>query len=133
MSVKDNAEIGLYLGILILVGYILWQARNWFSGINCITNVGSIPGVTGATKAQTQAAQTTACRLRAGGKTIWSCGSDYDYLQPWGQIVTEVRHTFTGQVFGNPNSFTDVPLACYTPPCGGGICSVTPCFNSGGA
>lgn len=128
MSIKDDFEIGLLLGGVALVVVVIYYAKDWFQNASCIAHIGAIPGITGATKAQVQAAATANCKLHPGGKTIWSCGSDFDYLQPCGNIVTEVRHSLWCQITGTPNSYTDVPIAQYVPPSGG--VTAPACTNS---
>lgn len=118
MSVKDDLEIGLFFGILILIAVGIYYAKDWFANLTCTLKPGAIPGITGATKCQVCAAKNTANRLKAGGEVIWSCGSDYDYLQPCNDVVTEVRHSLLGQIRGVPFTFTDVAASCYTAPDG---------------
>jgi hypothetical protein len=130
-SLGEEFELGEVLLILGAIAggiYLLYKGAGavscWFKGATCIAKVGTIPGVTGATAAQAQAPQIAAGNLKAGGSTIWSCGSDYDYAQPCGDVV-QVRHSFWGQLFGTPVTYTTVPRDCYVRPAGG---TVNPAF-----
>jgi hypothetical protein len=124
MSVADDIELSELLVIVAAVGvggYLLWK---FMSNATCILKPGTIPGVTGATVAQTQAAAAASCRLKPGGSVIWSCGSDLDYMQPCNKIVTEARHNGWDYVpivnnWTTPVKYTDVPISCYAVPCGG--------------
>lgn len=112
-------EILLILGAVGVGGYLLWKAAgSYLTSAKCLVNVGAIPGVTGATQAQTQAAAKAAACAPAGGTVIWSCGSDYDYIKPCGNIL-QVRHSFFGQLFGTPNTSTTIPASDYKWPSGG--------------
>jgi hypothetical protein len=121
-DVGEDVELGEILLILAAVGigiYFVYQlVQSFLKSATCLTKVGTIPGVTGATQAQVQAAATAAKNLDPGGSVVWSCGSDFDYAQPCGDVV-QVRHSFFGQLFGNPNTYTTVPRDCYVRPSGG--------------
>lgn len=127
----EDFELGEVLLILGAVGlgiYLLYKLvggiGDYFKNATCITKVGTIPGVTGATQQQAQAPQIAAGVLKPGGSTIWSCGSDYDYAQPNGDVV-QVRSSFWGQLFGTPVTYTTVPRDSYVRPAGG---TVNPAF-----
>jgi len=119
MAVSDDIELSellLIIAAFAVGGYLIYK---YLSGATCILKPGAIPGVTGATTAQANAATTAGSILKPGGSTIWSSGSDFDYLQPCGQIVTEARHNFLDYVpilnnFGSgPVKYTCVPIQCY--------------------
>lgn len=87
-------------------------------GSTCIAKVGALPGISGATKSQVCAANCAAKILKPGGKDIWSCGTDFDYLQPCGEIVTEARHNPLNYVWpwSAVMNYKCVPVNCYTLP-----------------
>jgi hypothetical protein len=111
--------VGIYLAYKLIAGI-----GDYFKNATCIATVGKIPGVTGATAAQANAPQIAASALKAGGSTIWSRGSDYDYAQPCGNVV-QVRHSFWGQLWGTPVTYTTVVRDSYVRPAGG---TVNPAF-----
>jgi hypothetical protein len=119
MAVSDDIELSELLLIFAVIGAGAYLIYKYLNGATCIVKPGTIPGVTGATTAQANAAVNASCKLKAGGKVVWSCGSDFDYLQPCNQIVTEARHNFLDYVpilnnFGSgPVKYTCVPVACY--------------------
>lgn len=124
-DVAEDFELGEVLLILLALGvggYFLYQAvQGWLKSASCLTKVGTIPGITGATQAQVQSAATAAKNLQAGGSIIWTCSNDgtvYDYAQPCGDVV-QVRHSFLGQLFGTPSTYTTVPRDSYVRPAGG--------------
>jgi hypothetical protein len=129
MSVSDDIGMAELLAILAAVGIGGYLIYKYLGSATCIAKVGAIPGVTGATTAQAQSTAVTASKLKPGGSVIWSCGSDYDYAQPCGQIITEVRHNPWDYVpilnnWGSgPLTYTCVPVACYSP-------ASTPCLAS---
>ena len=127
-DVGEDVELGEVLLILAAVGiggYFVYKfVSGYFKSATCILNVGAIPGITGATKAQACAPKIAAGELKSGGSTIWSCGSDYDYAQPCGDVV-QVRHSFWGQLTGTPVTYTTVPRNSYVRPKGG---TVNPAF-----
>lgn len=125
VDVGEDFELGEVLLILAAVGigiYFVYQlAQSFLKSAGCLTKVGTIPGVTGATQAQVQAAATAAKTLEPGGSIVWTCADDptiYDYGQPCGDVV-QVRHSFLGQLFGNPATYTTVPRDQYVRPSGG--------------
>lgn len=109
------AETLALVAVIGVGGYLIYK---YWKGATCITKVGSIPGITGASQSQVCAANVAANKLKPGGATIWSCGSDYDYLQPCGAIVTEARHNPLNYVWpwSEPVNYTDVPVSCYCKP-----------------
>lgn len=125
MDLGEDLGLGEVLAILAAVGiggYLLYQGvQSWLNNATCIAKVGAIPGVTGATKAQACAPKIADQTLKAGGSTIWSAGgccSDFDYAQPCGNVV-QVRHSFWGQLWGTPVTYTTVPRDSYVRPSGG--------------
>ncbi len=104
-------------------------------------------------------AKTAVKTLKSGGSQIWSCGSDFDYAQPCGDVVQVRRASLWCQAWGTPVTYTTVPrnqyvrpsggtrnpafVCCYAdqtpasaagnPPCNGGKQDpcLTPCWNSG--
>ena len=131
-EIGEDVELGEVLLIVAAVGvggYLLykgWQSvQSYFSSATSLASVGAISGITGASQAQTQAAATASSRLQSGGQTIWSDpnSSDFDYLQPGGQTVTEVRHNFWSYLnpWADPVTYTDVPIAQYNLPSGGTV------------
>jgi len=166
----EDVELGEVLLILGAVGigiYFLYVGgsalSNWFSGLTCLNKKPAIPGVTGPTQAQSQAPQIAASMLEKGGAIIASDpnSTDFDYAQPNGDVV-QVRHSFWGQLFGTPVTYTTVPrdsyvrpagwtvspmyACCYSccvpsgtpasaggsPPCNGGAPQLSPCFFNQG-
>jgi len=120
MSILDDAkgvEMLAMLGIAAVGVYYVWK---FFNTSTCIAKVGTIPGITGATAAQANAAKIANQTLQPGGSVIWSSStnSDYDYAQPNGDVV-QVRHSFFGQLFGNPVTYTTIPRDTYVRPSGG--------------
>jgi len=111
-----------FLAILAVFGVGGYFVYRFFKNSTCIAKVGTIPGITGASQSQVCAANTAASQLKPGGRIVWSCGSDYDYLQPCGGIVTEARHNALNYVWpwSQPVNYTDVPVACAPH----GICGV---------
>lgn len=109
------AEMLAIVAVIGVGGYLIYK---YWKGATCISKVGAIPGITGASQSQVCAANKAASKLKPGGATVWSCGSDYDYLQPCGAIVTEARHNFLNYVWpwSEPVTYTDVPIACYCKP-----------------
>jgi hypothetical protein len=131
MDAGEDIGLGEVLAILLAVGvgvYFLYSfVSNYFKSATCLAKVGTIPGVTGATKQQACAPKIANDTLKPGGSTIWSasgCCSDYDYAQPCGNVV-QVRHSFWGQLWGTPVTYTTVPRDCYVRPAGG---TVNPAF-----
>ncbi len=123
----EDVELGEVLLILAAVGiggYLVYKfagaVADYFQNATDITKVGKIPGITGATEAQVHAAEVAAGTLKQGGSVIWSCGSDFDYVQPCGDVV-QARHTFLGQITGTPVTYTTVPAARYVRPKGGTV------------
>jgi hypothetical protein len=112
----ELAEMLAILAALGVGGYLVYK---YLKSATCIASVGAIPGVTGATTAQASAANTAAKNIKPGGAVIWSCGSDFDYLQPCKGIVTEARHNFWDYIpivnnfASGPVTYTDVPISCY--------------------
>lgn len=134
MAVSDDIELGELLAILAVVGIGGYFVYKYLSSATCILKPGAVPGVTGATTAQAAATTLANCRLKKGGAVVWSCGSDFDYLQPCGQIVTEARHNLLDYVpilnnWGSgPMKYTCVPATCYdfsAPNAMSGLLSVT--------
>jgi hypothetical protein len=124
----ENVEAVELLAMLAVAGIGIYYIHDWFSKTNCILTPGAIPGVTGATQAQVKAAETASKNLSPGGSVVWTCADDqtnFDYVQPGGN-VTQVRHTFFGQLFGNPVKYTTIPASCYVQPSGG---IVNPAFG----
>lgn len=119
MAVSDDIELGELLAILAVVGVGGYLIYKYLVSATCIAKVGAIPGVTGATTAQANAATAASGILKPGGQTIWTCGSCFDYVQPCGQTITEARHNFWDYVpiannFGSgPISYSCIPIACY--------------------
>lgn len=115
----DDLGMAELLAILAAIGVGGYFVYKYFKSATCITKVGAIPGVTGSTASQATAAVTASSTLKQGGKTIWSCGSDFDYLQPCQQIVTEARHSWLDYIpilnnwTGGPVKYTCVPVTCY--------------------
>ena len=161
----ELGEVLLILAALGIGGYLIYKAAgsisDWFSNATCIAKVGKIPGVTGATQQQVDAAKTAVGKLKPGGRQIWSCGSDFDYQQPCG-TVTKARSNWVNAIFPwgtEPVTYTDVAAdsyvvpttgtltpglcCCYrhevpasaagNPPCCGGKQApcLTPCWNNG--
>lgn len=120
----ELGEVLLILAIIAIGVYFAYQAaQSWLKSASCLTKVGAIPGVTGATQAQVQAAATAAKTLQSGGEIIWTCADDgtvFDYAQPCGDVV-QVRHSFLGQLFGTPVTYTTVPRDQYVRPSGGTV------------
>ena len=115
MAVADDIELSELLAILAVVGiggYFVWK---FASSATCILKPGAIPGITGASQSQVQAASTAASVLKSGGAVIKSCGSDFDYLQPCGGIVTEARHNALNYIWpwAQPVTYTCVKSCCY--------------------
>lgn len=113
------AELLALVAIFGVGGYFVYK---FLKTSTCIASVGAIPGITGATQQQVQAAATAGKTLKPGGATVWSCGSDFDYLQPCGQVVTEARHNWADYIpiwnaiaGTQPVTYTDVPVSCYVP------------------
>jgi len=153
-------EIILILAGLGIGGYVLYK---WATGLTCLNKKAVIPGVTGPTEAQRLAPQIAAGLLQQGGAIVASDpnSSDFDYSQPNGDVV-QVRHSFWGQLFGTPVTYTTVPRdsyvrpagwtynpkfsCCYSccvpsgtpasaggsPPCNGGAPQLPPCFFNQG-
>jgi len=127
-DIGEDFELGEVIVILGAVGlgvYLLYKLggsiSDYFKKSLCLSNVGAIPGVTGATEAQSKAPQIAAQNLPAGGSVIWSAGadcSDFDYAKPCGDVV-QVRHSFWGQLTGTPVTYTTVPRDSYVRPAGG--------------
>ena len=112
-SLGDEFEIGELILFLGIAGAIIYFLHKWLSMSTCLVKVGTIPGITGASQSQTQAAATAACKLKPGGKVTWSCGSDFDYQQPCGTI-TQARHNPVNYLWpwSNPVTYTCVPASC---------------------
>jgi hypothetical protein len=126
----ELGEVLLILAVLGVGGYLVYNfVSGYFKSSLCLNKIGTIPGITGATKAQACAPKIAGCNLKAGGTTIWSCGSDFDYAEPCGNVV-QVRHSFWGQLFGTPVTYTTVPRDCYVRPSGGTINPAFACCYS---
>lgn len=118
MDVTDDiglAELLALVAAFAVGGYLIYR---FWENATCTAKLGAIPGVTGASQTQVDAAKTAASKLRTGGATIWQCGSDFDYLQPCNAIVTEARHNTVNYFWpwSEPVNYTDVPVACYCKP-----------------
>lgn len=119
MADSENiaADVGMaeMLAIAAVIGVGGYLVYKFWKGATCIAKPGAIPGITGASQSQVCAANVAGTKLKPGGATIWSCGSDYDYLQPCGAIVTEARHNFLNYVWpwSQPVTYTDLPVSCY--------------------
>lgn len=118
-------ELGEILAILLVLaigGYVLYRgASDWFKSALCISKVGTIPGVTGATQAQACAPKIAATNLPEGGSIIWTCASDatqFDYAKACGDVV-QVRHSFWGQLTGTPVTYATIARGSYARPSGG--------------
>jgi hypothetical protein len=116
------AELLLIIGVFGVGGYVIYK---YMKSATCIGSIGTVPGVTGATKGQATAAITAASKLRAGGQVIWCNSPCFDYLQPCNGIVTEVRSNwkdklpiFNALTCQQPVNYTDVPVSCYLSSCG---------------
>lgn len=120
-GVFEDVEAVELLAMLGIAAVGIYYVHKYFAGASCIANVGAIPGVTGATAAQAKASATANQNLNPGGAVIWTDSSDptiFDYAQPNGDVV-QVRHTFFGQLFGNPVTYTTMPAGSYVRPPGG--------------
>lgn len=129
MSFLDDIEAGgtlITLGVAAIVLYFVYKFVN--GGATCILKVGTIPGITGATAAQANAAKNAAATLQTGGKVIWQNGNCYDYQQPNGDVV-QARSTFWGQLTGTPVTYTTVPASNYSFPSNGNIVGAQCCYG----
>lgn len=124
-DVADDIGMAEFLAILAIFGVGGYIVYSFLKKSTCIAKIGTVPGITGASQSQVCAANTAASKLKPGGATVWSCGSDYDYLQPCGKIVTEARHNFVNYLWpwSQPVNYTDVPVNCYTVKCGAAFTS----------
>lgn len=111
----EQFELAEMLAILAALGIGGYFAYKFLKDATCIAKPGAIPGITGASQSQVDAAKTAACRLKPGGAIVMQCGSDYDYLQPCGNTVTEARHNALNYVWpwSQPVTYKCVPAACY--------------------
>ena len=118
----ELGEVALILALVGLGGYALYKVAgsigDYFKDSLDVTSVGKIPGVTGATQKQACAPKIASENLPAGGSTIWSCGSDFDYAKECGDVV-QVRHSFWGQLWGTPVTYKTIPRDSYVRPSGG--------------
>jgi hypothetical protein len=122
-SIGDEFEIGELILFLGIAGAIIYFLHKWLSTSTCLANLGSVPGITGASQSQVDAAKTAANTLKPGGKVVWSCGSDFDYQQPCG-TVTQARHNPVNYIWpwANPVTYTCVPASCASNiPCNCGL------------
>jgi hypothetical protein len=124
---KKIAE-GETLLVLAAVGvgaFFLYEAfqyvKSYFASATDLSKVGAIPGITGASQSQVAAAGVAAAKLQPGGAVIWSSGSDFDYIQPSGQVVTQARHNTLNYFlpWTDPVTYTDVAIQDYEMPSGG--------------
>lgn len=125
MSLSRKIEQGqtvLILAAVAVGGFFVYEAyqfiKNYFASATDLSKVGAIPGVTGASQSQAAAAGVAAGRLQAGGAVIWSSGSDFDYMQPSGQVVTQARHNPVNYIWpwSDPVTYTDVAIQDYEMP-----------------
>jgi hypothetical protein len=113
VAISDDVEIGELVLFLSIAAVIIYFLHKWFSSATCLTKLGTVPGITGASQSQVDAAKTAAGNLKPGGKVISSCGSDFCYQQPCG-TVTQVRHNPLNYIWpwSDPVTYTDKPGSC---------------------
>ncbi len=128
-DVAEDIELGEVILILAAVGiggylvYNGWEAvKDYFASATDITKVGVIPGITGPSAAQQQATALAAKTLPPGGSIIWSCGSDFDYVKPSGDVI-QARHNVWNYFWpwSQPVTYTTVPAGSYVRPAGGTV------------
>src|SRR6266436_6461511 len=121
MSASGDIELGELVIVLGITGAIIYFLHKWLSSSTCLLKAGAIPGITGASQSQVDAAKTAADNLKPGGKVIASNGSDFCYQQPDGTI-TQVRHNPLNYIWpwSDPLTYKCVPLgsACVVCNCG---------------
>ena len=119
----DDIELGELVVILGITAAIIYFLHKWLSSSTCLIKVGTIPGITGASQSQVDAAKTAVTNLKSGGKVIWSCGSDFDYQQPCG-TVTQARHNPLNYVWpwSDPVTYKCVPASSSV--CNGCMCGL---------
>lgn len=117
-----EGETLLVLAAVAVGGFFVYEAykyvKSYFASATDLSKIGAIPGITGASQSQAAAAGVAAGRLQAGGAVIWSSGSDFDYIQPSGQVVTQARHNAINYLWpwSDPVTYTDVAIQDYEAP-----------------